>query len=210
MYFSRKLLALSLFGALLLTGCGGQADAGTSSATGPAQGGDSLFQMTVAGESVTLEPNQRYISWNTTEPGTECFDLNTEAVTQSWEGQTLTTGDGVGMGATIAEVMDAYHIQPNYASLYYEYTAGEDIAEVGELAYTGTLPDWEQERILDLCLSVAYARQGGQWQQLDLSQQHYSDYDGPKVVYNFDFTEAQEGDAESVALSELTISYYTP
>lgn len=216
MNLSRRLLALSLVSALFLSGCGstsGNSSAASASAPVSAltQSQEQLLALTLDGQSLTLAPAQRYCTWNAPEAGTECFDMNTEAVTQSWDNLTLTTGAGIQLGDTIDQVMDAYHIRPNFAELDYEYdTAGDGATEVNTRVYDGALPDWEQENILDLCISTAYCRKGDQWVQMDLSQQHYSDYDGPKVVYDFDFTEATEGDVDSVMLSMMTITYYTP
>lgn len=205
---TRKLLIPAIVAALVLTACGGSAY--TSSAVSP-DSSDSLFQLSIGAETVTLAPSQRYFSWDQGTPGTECFDLNTEAVTKRWEGNTITTSENISLGASLDQIMQVYDIEPNFAQLNYEYDPyGDGCTDVANHIYDGTLPDWETAKVLDLCISIGYAQKSGQWQRMDLSQQSYSDYDGPCVVYDFDFTEQEEGNPDSAALDNLTISYYTP
>ena len=70
--------------------------------------------------------------------------------------------------------------------------------------------DWEKKKILDLCISLAYIQEDGQWTLMDQSKQSYSDYEGSCIVYDFDFMEHSEDDSTGIALDNLTVTYYKP
>ena len=77
--------------------------------------------------------------------------------------------------------------------LNYEYDPyGDGTTDIASETYTGTLPDWEKKKILDLCISLAYIQEDGQWTLMDQSKQSYSDYEGSCIVYDFDFMEHSE------------------
>lgn len=216
MNYPRTLLALSLASALLLSGCGAGSDS-TSSASSTLTDNTiserSLVQLRIGNEDVTLEPEQRYYSWSAsdTDSGTEHFDLNTETVIQDWDQETMVTSAGIGLGVSLDYFMDAYHVQPNYAHLNYEYDPyGDGTTDIANEVYTGTLPDWKQKKILDLCISLAYIQEDGQWQLMDQSKQSYSEYEGTCIVYDFDFMEHTEDDSVGIGLDNLTVTYYKP
>ena len=126
MNYPRTLLALSLASALLLSGCGagsGSTSSASSTLTDNTISERSLVQLRIGNEDVTLEPEQRYYSWSAsdTNSGTEHFDLNTETVIRDWDQETMVTSAGIGLGVSLDYFMDAYHVQPNYAHLNYEY-----------------------------------------------------------------------------------------
>lgn len=216
MNYPRTLLALSLASALLLSGCGagsGSTSSASSTPTDNTISERSLVQLRIGNEDVTLEPEQRYYSWSAsdTDSGTEHFDLNTETVIQDWDQETMVTSAGIGLGVSLDYFMDAYHVQPNYAHLNYEYdTYGDGTTDIANEVYTGTLPDWKQKKILDLCISLAYIQEDGQWQLMDQSKQSYSEYEGTCIVYDFDFMEHTEDDAVGIGLDNLTVTYYKP
>ena len=216
MNYPRTLLALSLASALLLSGCGagsGSTSSASSTLTDNTISERSLVQLRIGNEDVTLEPEQRYYSWSAsdTDSGTEHFDLNTETVIQDWDQETMVTSAGIGLGVSLDYFMDAYHVQPNYAHLNYEYdTYGDGTTDIANEVYTGTLPDWKQKKILDLCISLAYIQEDGQWQLMDQSKQSYSEYEGTCIVYDFDFMEHTEDDAVGIGLDNLTVTYYKP
>ena len=216
MNYPRTLLALSLASALLLSG-GGAGSGSTSSASSTPTDNTiserSLVQLRIGNDDVTLEPEQRYYSWSAsdTDSGTEHFDLNTETVIQDWDQETMVTSAGIGLGVSLDYFMDAYHVQPNYAHLNYEYDPyGDGTTDIANEVYTGTLPDWKQKKILDLCISLAYIQEDGQWQLMDQSKQSYSEYKGTCIVYDFDFMEHTEDDAVGIGLDNLTVTYYKP
>ena len=216
MNYPRTLLALSLASALLLSGCGagsGSTSSASSTLTDTTISERSLVQLRIGNEDVTLEPEQRYYSWSAsdTDSGTEHFDLNTETVIQDWDQETMVTSAGIGLGVSLDYFMDAYHVQPNYAHLNYEYDPyGDGTTDIANEVYTGTLPDWKQKKILDLCISLAYIQEDGQWQLMDQSKQSYSEYEGTCIVYDFDFMEHTEDDAVGIGLDNLTVTYYKP
>ena len=216
MNYPRTLLALSLASALLLSGCGagsGSTSSASSTLTDNTISERSLVQLRIGNEDVTLEPEQRYYSWSAsdTDSGTEHFDLNTETVIQDWDQETMVTSAGIGLGVSLDYFMDAYHVQPNYAHLNYEYDPyGDGTTDIANEVYTGTLPDWKQKKILDLCISLAYIQEDGQWQLMDQSKQSYSEYEGTCIVYDFDFMEHTEDDAVGIGLDNLTVTYYNP
>ena len=216
MNYPRTLLALSLASALLLSGCGagsGSTSSASSTLTDNTISERSLVQLRIGNEDVTLEPEQRYYSWSAsdTDSGTEHFDLNTETVIQDWDQETMVTNAGIGLGVSLDYFMDAYHVQPNYAHLNYEYDPyGDGTTDIANEVYTGTLPDWKQKKILDLCISLAYIQEDGQWQLMDQSKQSYSEYEGTCIVYDFDFMEHTEDDAVGIGLDNLTVTYYKP
>lgn len=216
MNYPRTLLALSLASALLLSGCGagsGSTSSASSTLTDNTISERSLVQLRIGNEDVTLEPEQRYYSWSAsdTDSGTEHFDLNTETVIQDWNQETMVTSAGIGLGVSLDYFMDAYHVQPNYAHLNYEYDPyGDGTTDIANEVYTGTLPDWKQKKILDLCISLAYIQEDGQWQLMDQSKQSYSEYEGTCIVYDFDFMEHTEDDAVGIGLDNLTVTYYKP
>ena len=216
MNYPRTLLALSLASALLLSGCGagsGSTSSASSTLTDNTISERSLVQLRIGNEDVTLEPEQRYYSWSAsdTDSGTEHFDLNTETVIQDWDQETMVTSAGIGLGVSLDYFMDAYHVQPNYAHLNYEYDPyGDGTTDIANEVYTGTLPDWKQKKILDLCISMAYIQEDGQWQLMDQSKQSYSEYEGTCIVYDFDFMEHTEDDAVGIGLDNLTVTYYKP
>lgn len=216
MNYPRTLLALSLASALLLSGCGagsGSTSSASSTLTDNTISERSLVQLRIGNEDVTLEPEQRYYSWSAsdTDSGTEHFDLNTETVIQDWDQETMVTSAGIGLGVSLDYFMDAYHVQPNYAHLNYEYDPyGDGTTDIANEVYTGTLPDWKQKKILDLCISLAYIQEDGQWQLMDQSKQSYSEYEGICIVYDFDFMEHTEDDAVGIGLDNLTVTYYKP
>ena len=214
MNYPRTLLALSLASALLLSGCGagsGSTSSASSTLTDNPTSERSLVQLRIGNEDVTLEPEQRYYSWSAsdTDSGTEHFDLNTETVIRDWDQETMVTSAGIGLGVSLDYFMDAYHVQPNYAHLNYEYDPyGDGTTDIANEVYTGTLPDWKQKKILDLCISLAYIQEDGQWQLMDQSKQSYSEYEGTCIVYDFDFMEHTEDDAVGIGLDNLTVTYY--
>ena len=216
MNYPRTLLALSLASALLLSGCGagsGSTSSASSTLTDNTISERSLVQLRIGNEDVTLEPDQRYYSWSAsdTNSGTEHFDLNTETVIRDWDQETMVTSAGIGLGVSLDYFMDAYHVQPNYAHLNYEYDPyGDGTTDIANEVYTGTLPDWKQKKILDLCISLAYIQEDGQWQLMDQSKQSYSEYEGTCIVYDFDFMEHTEDDAVGIGLDNLTVTYYKP
>jgi len=216
MNYPRTLLALSLASALLLSGCGagsGSTSSASSTPTDNTISERSLVQLRIGNEDVTLEPEQRYYSWSAsdTDSGTEHFDLNTETVIQDWDQETMVTSAGIGLGVSLGYFMDAYHVQPNYAHLNYEYDPyGDGTTDIANEVYTGTLPDWKQKKILDLCISLAYIQEDGQWQLMDQSKQSYSEYEGTCIVYDFDFMEHTEDDSVGIGLDNLTVTYYKP
>lgn len=216
MNYPRTLLALSLASALLLSGCGadsGSTSSASSTLTDNTISERSLVQLRIGNEDVTLEPEQRYYSWSAsdTDSGTEHFDLNTETVIRDWDQETMVTSAGIGLGVSLDYFMDAYHVQPNYAHLNYEYDPyGDGTTDIANEVYTGTLPDWKQKKILDLCISLAYIQEDGQWQLMDQSKQSYSEYEGTCIVYDFDFMEHTEDDAVGIGLDNLTVTYYKP
>lgn len=216
MNYPRTLLALSLASALLLSGCGagsGSTSSASSTLTDNTISERSLVQLRIGNEDVTLEPEQRYYSWSAsdTDSGTEHFDLNTETVIQDWDQETMVTSAGIGLGVSLDYFMDAYHVQPNYAHLNYEYDPyGDGTTDIANEVYTGALPDWKQKKILDLCISLAYIQEDGQWQLMDQSKQSYSEYEGTCIVYDFDFMEHTEDDAVGIGLDNLTVTYYKP
>ncbi len=216
MNYPRTLLALSLASALLLSGCGagsGSTSSASSTLTDNTISERSLVQLRIGNDDVTLEPEQRYYSWSAsdTDSGTEHFDLNTETVIQDWDQETMVTSAGIGLGVSLDYFMDAYHVQPNYAHLNYEYDPyGDGTTDIANEVYTGTLPDWKQKKILDLCISLAYIQEDGQWQLMDQSKQSYSEYEGTCIVYDFDFMEHTEDDAVGIGLDNLTVTYYKP
>lgn len=216
MNYPRTLLALSLASALLLSGCGagsGSTSSASSTLTDNTISERSLVQLRIGNEDVTLEPEQRYYSWSAsdTDSGTEHFDLNTETVIQDWDQETMVTSAGIGLGVSLDYFMDAYHVQPNYAHLNYEYDPyGDGTTDIANEVYTGILPDWKQKKILDLCISLAYIQEDGQWQLMDQSKQSYSEYEGTCIVYDFDFMEHTEDDAVGIGLDNLTVTYYKP
>ena len=216
MNYPRTLLALSLASALLLSGCGagsGSTSSASSTLTDNTISERSLVQLRIGNEDVILEPEQRYYSWSAsdTDSGTEHFDLNTETVIQDWDQETMVTSAGIGLGVSLDYFMDAYHVQPNYAHLNYEYDPyGDGTTDIATEVYTGTLPDWKQKKILDLCISLAYIQEDGQWQLMDQSKQSYSEYEGTCIVYDFDFMEHTEDDAVGIGLDNLTVTYYKP
>ena len=216
MNYPRTLLALSLASALLLSGCGagsGSTSSASSTLTDNTISERSLVQLRIGNEDVTLEPEQRYYSWSAsdTDSGTEHFDLNTETVIQDWDQETGVSSAGRGGGVSLDYFMDAYHVQPNYAHLNYEYDPyGDGTTDIANEVYTGTLPDWKQKKILDLCISLAYIQEDGQWQLMDQSKQSYSEYEGTCIVYDFDFMEHTEDDAVVIGLDNLTVTYYKP
>ena len=216
MNYPRTLLALSLASALLLSGCGagsGSTSSASSTPTDNTISERSLVQLRIGNDDVTLEPEQRYYSWSAsdTDSGTEHFDLNTETVIQYWDQETMVTSAGIGLGVSLDYFMDAYHVQPNYAHLNYEYDPyGDGTTDIANEVYTGTLPDWKQKKILDLCISLAYIQEDGQWQLMDQSKQSYSEYKGTCIVYDFDFMEHTEDDAVGIGLDNLPVTYYKP
>lgn len=216
MNYPRTLLALSLASALLLSGCGagsGSTSSASSTLTDNTISERSLVQLRIGNEDVILEPEQRYYSWSAsdTDSGTEHFDLNTETVIQDWDQETMVTSAGIGLGVSLDYFMDAYHVQPNYAHLNYEYDPyGDGTTDIANEVYTGILPDWKQKKILDLCISLAYIQEDGQWQLMDQSKQSYSEYEGTCIVYDFDFMEHTEDDAVGIGLDNLTVTYYKP
>ena len=216
MNYPRTLLALSLASALLLSGCGagsGSTSSASSTPTDNTISERSLVQLRIGNDDVTLEPEQRYYSWSAsdTDSGTAHFDLNTETVIQDWDQETMVTSAGIGLGVSLDYFMDAYHVQPNYAHLNYEYDPyGDGTTDIANEVYTGTLPDWKQKKILDLCISLAYIQEDGQWQLMDQSKQSYSEYKGTCIVYDFDFMEHTEDDAVGIGLDNLTVTYYKP
>lgn len=216
MNYPRTLLALSLASALLLSGCGagsGSTSSASSTLTDDTISERSLVQLRIGNEDVTLEPEQRYYSWSAsdTDSGTEHFDLNTETVIQDWDQETMVTSAGIGLGVSLDYFMDAYHVQPNYAHLNYEYDPyGDGTTDIANEVYTGTLPDWKQKKILDLCISLAYIQEDGQWQLMNQSKQSYSEYEGTCIVYDFDFMEHTEDDSVGIGLDNLTVTYYKP
>lgn len=216
MNYPRTLLALSLASALLLSGCSagsGSTSSASSTLTDNTISERSLVQLRIGNEDVILEPEQRYYSWSAsdTDSGTEHFDLNTETVIQDWDQETMVTSAGIGLGVSLDYFMDAYHVQPNYAHLNYEYDPyGDGTTDIANEVYTGTLPDWKQKKILDLCISLAYIQEDGQWQLMDQSKQSYSEYEGTCIVYDFDFMEHTEDDAVGIGLDNLTVTYYKP
>ena len=216
MNYPRTLLALSLASALLLSGCGagsGSTSSASSTLTDNTISERSLVQLRIGNDDVTLEPEQRYYSWSAsdTDSGTEHFDLNTETVIQDWDQETMVTSAGIGLGVSLDYFMDAYHVQPNYAHLNYEYDPyGDGTTDIANEVYTATLPDWKQKKILDLCISLAYIQEDGQWQLMDQSKQSYSEYEGTCIVYDFDFMEHTEDDAVGIGLDNLTVTYYKP
>ena len=216
MNYPRTLLALSLASALLLSGCGagsGSTSSASSTLTDNTISERSLVQLRIGNEDVTLEPEQRYYSWSAsdTDSGTEHFDLNTETVIQDWDQETMVTSAGIGLGVSLDYFMDAYYVQPNYAHLNYEYDPyGDGTTDIANEVYTGTLPDWKQKKILDLCISLAYIQEDGQWQLMDQSKQSYSEYEGTCIVYDFDFMEHTEDDSVGIGLDNLTVTYYKP
>ncbi len=216
MNYPRTLLALSLASALLLSGCGagsGSTSSASSTLTDNTISERSLVQLRIGNEDVILEPDQRYYSWSAsdTDSGTEHFDLNTETVIRDWDQETMVTSAGIGLGVSLDYFMDAYHVQPNYAHLNYEYDPyGDGTTDIANEVYTGTLPDWKQKKILDLCISLAYIQEDGQWQLMDQSKQSYSEYEGTCIVYDFDFMEHTEDDAVGIGLDNLTVTYYKP
>ena len=216
MNYPRTLLALSLASALLLSGCGagsGSTSSASSTLTDNTISERSLVQLRIGNEDGTLEPEQRYYSWSAsdTDSGTEHFDLNTETVIRDWDQETMVTSAGIGLGVSLDYFMDAYHVQPNYAHLNYEYDPyGDGTTDIANEVYTGTLPDWKQKKILDLCISLAYIQEDGQWQLMDQSKQSYSEYEGTCIVYDFDFMEHTEDDAVGIGLDNLTVTYYKP
>ena len=216
MNYPRTLLALSLASALLLSGCGagsGSTSSASSTPTDNTISERSLVQLRIGNDDVTLEPEQRYYSWSAsdTDSGTEHFDLNTETVIQDWDQETMVTSAGIGLGVSLDYFMDAYHVQPNYAHLNYEYDPyGDGTTDIANEVYTGTLPDWKQKKILDLCISLAYIQEDGQWQLMDQSKQSYSEYKGTCIVYDFDVMEHTEDDAVGIGLDNLTVTYYKP
>lgn len=216
MNYPRTLLALSLASALLLSGCGagsGSTSSASSTLTDNTISERSLVQLRIGNKDVILEPEQRYYSWSAsdTDSGTEHFDLNTETVIQDWDQETMVTSAGIGLGVSLDYFMDAYHVQPNYAHLNYEYDPyGDGTTDIANEVYTGTLPDWKQKKILDLCISLAYIQEDGQWQLMDQSKQSYSEYEGTCIVYDFDFMEHTEDDAVGIGLDNLTVTYYKP
>lgn len=216
MNYPRTLLALSLASVLLLSGCGagsGSTSSASSTLTDNTISERSLVQLRIGNEDVILEPEQRYYSWSAsdTDSGTEHFDLNTETVIQDWDQETMVTSAGIGLGVSLDYFMDAYHVQPNYAHLNYEYDPyGDGTTDIANEVYTGTLPDWKQKKILDLCISLAYIQEDGQWQLMDQSKQSYSEYEGTCIVYDFDFMEHTEDDAVGIGLDNLTVTYYKP
>lgn len=216
MNYPRTLLALSLASALLLSGCGagsGSTSSASSTLTDNTISERSLVQLRIGNEDVILEPEQRYYSWSAsdTDSGTEHFDLNTETVIQDWDQETMVTSAGIGLGVSLDYFMDAYHVQPNYAHLNYEYDPyGDGTTDIANEVYTGTLPDWKQKKILDLCISLAYIQEDGQWQLMDQSKQSYSEYEGTCIVYDFDFMEHTEDDSVGIGLDNLTVTYYKP
>ena len=216
MNYPRTLLALSLASALLLSGCGagsGSTSSASSTLTDNTISERSLVQLRIGNEDVTLEPEQRYYSWSAsdTDSGTEHFDLNTETVIQDWDQETMVTSAGIRLGVSLDYFMDAYHVQPNYAHLNYEYDPyGDGTTDIANEVYTGTLPDWKQKKILDLCISLAYIQEDGQWQLMNQSKQSYSEYEGTCIVYDFDFMEHTEDDAVGIGLDNLTVTYYKP
>ena len=216
MNYPRTLLALSLASVLLLSGCGaGSGSTGSASAAPTDNTGSerSLLQLRIGNEEVTLEPEQRYYSWSAsdTDSGTEHFDLNTEQVIRDWDQVTMVTCADIGLGVSLDYFMDTYHVQPNYAHLNYEYDPyGDGTTDIASETYTGTLPDWEKKKILDLCISLAYIQEDGQWTLMDQSKQSYSDYKGSCIVYDFDFMEHSEDDSTGIALDNLTVTYYKP
>ena len=216
MNYPRTLLALSLASALLLSGCGagnGSTSSASSTLTDNTISERSLVQLRIGNDDVTLEPEQRYYSWSAsdTDSGTEHFDLNTETVIRDWDQETMVTSAGIGLGVSLDYFMDAYHVQPNYAHLNYEYDPyGDGTTDIANEVYTGTLPDWKQKKILDLCISLAYIQEDGQWQLMDQSKQSYSEYEGTCIVYDFDFMEHTEDDAVGIGLDNLTVTYYKP
>ena len=216
MNYPRTLLALSLASALLLSGCGagsGSTSSASSTLTDNTISERSLVQLRIGNEDVTLEPEQRYYSWSAsdTDSGTEHFDLNTETVIRDWDQETMVTSAGIGLGVSLDYFMDAYHVQPNYAHLNYEYDPyGDGTTDIANEVYTGTLPDWKQKKILDLFISLAYIQEDGQWQLMDQSKQSYSEYEGTCIVYDFDFMEHTEDDAVGIGLDNLTVTYYKP
>lgn len=215
MNYPRTLLALSLVGTLLLSGCGsGNSNASASNAAPTdhtAISEDSLLQLKIGNETVTLEPEQRYYSWaqSDTASGTEHFDLNTEQIIRDWDQETMVTSADIGLGVSLDYFMDAYAVQSNYAHLNYEYDPdGDGATDIANETYTGALPDWEKQKLLDLCISLAYIQEDGQWMLMDQSKQSYSDYQGACVVYDFDFMEHSEDDSTGIALDNLTVTYY--
>ena len=216
MNYPRTLLALSLASALLLSGCGagsGSTSSASSTLTDNTISERSLVQLRIGNEDVILEPEQRYYSWSAsdTDSGTEHFDLNTETVIRDWDQETMVTSAGIGLGVSLDYFMDAYHVQPNYAHLNYKYDPyGDGTTDIANEVYTGTLPDWKQKKILDLCISLAYIQEDGQWQLMDQSKQSYSEYEGTCIVYDFDFMEHTEDDAVGIGLDNLTVTYYKP
>ena len=216
MNYPRTLLALSLASVLLLSGCGagsGSTSSASATLTDNTISERSLVQLRIGNEDVTLEPEQRYYSWSAsdTDSGTEHFDLNTETVIQDWDQETMVTSAGIGLGVSLDYFMDAYHVQPNSAHLNYEYDPyGDGTTDIANEVYTGTLPDWKQKKILDLCISLAYIQEDGQWQLMDQSKQSYSEYEGTCIVYDFDFMEHTEDDAVGIGLDNLTVTYYKP
>ena len=216
MNYPRTLLALSLASALLLSGCGagsGSTSSASSTLTDNTISERSLVQLRIGTDAVTLDPEQRYSSWSASaaDSGTEHFDLNTETVIRDWDQETMVTSAGIGLGVSLDYFMDAYHVQPNYAHLNYEYDPyGDGTTDIANEVYTGTLPDWKQKKILDLCISLAYIQEDGQWQLMDQSKQSYSEYEGTCIVYDFDFMEHTEDDAVGIGLDNLTVTYYKP
>ena len=216
MNYPRTLLALSLASVLLLSGCGagsGSTSSASSTLTDNTISERSLVQLRIGNEDVSLDPEQRYYIFSAwyTECFTEHFDLNTETVIQDWDQETMVTSAGIGLGVSLDYFMDAYHVQPNYAHLNYEYDPyGDGTTDIANEVYTGTLPDWKQKKILDLCISLAYIQEDGQWQLMDQSKQSYSEYEGTCIVYDFDFMEHTEDDAVGIGLDNLTVTYYKP
>lgn len=202
-----SLLALLLAGVLLLSGCGTGTNASTSVALpSNAPSSDTLRQLTLGDRHIQLEPEQSYSSWSADGGGTELRNLKELTVVQDWEKETLVTHAGIGLGATIEAVLTTYDIQPQYARLTYEADPqGDGDTEVTDVPYLGTLPDWDEQALSDLCLCVAYAPVDGNWEALEQSTQSASNYAGAHILYDFGFIQ-QDGE---LVLGDLTVSYYT-
>lgn len=73
--------------------------------------------------------------------------------------------NGIKIGSDISE-LDAFLV-PGYTNLNYEYDPyGDGCTDVNSEIYEGTLPDFDEDVVLDMFVENTYVMENGQWKQI--------------------------------------------
>lgn len=82
---------------------------------------------------------------------------------------------GIKIGSDISEMEN--FLVPGYTELDYEYDPYHDgCTEINTMMYDGTLPDFEEEDVLDMMVINLYVEENGHWKQIAFDEQDkYSD-----------------------------------